>query len=130
MRITQMSQVLNKLWKILCPALLVGCAAVSQPGKPVDQPALNDWFSRRGVVTRDFKVENWPADAGASAGLPQRITFKTTKPSGELESWRSSLRDDLGAWLVDKKHPEGNCTSVDLRPEAESLAVEILIVCR
>jgi hypothetical protein len=129
-----MNQVLNKLWKILCPALLVSCAAVSQPGKqpdkPLDQPALTAWFSQRGLVTSDFKVENWPADAGASAGLPQRISFKTAKPSGELESWRTSLRDDLGAWLVDKKHPEGNCTSVDLRPEAETLVVEILIVCR
>ena len=108
--------------------LLVGCA--HQPSPAMDSSAMLTWFQQYGLETRNLQITSRPANDGSAGGLPQRIQFKTPKPAGALEAWRLKLRDALSAWLVEKGHPEGSCTSVDLTPEQDLVAVDIQIVCR
>lgn len=109
------------------------CACAQPPAPSFDPAAMLVWFQQRGVETRNLEITSRPVDNGASpsaSGLPMRLKFKTPKPEAELELWRRALRDDFGAWLAENGHPEGQCTSVDVKPEKELLAVDIQIVCR
>lgn len=99
--------------------------------EPLVQSAVTLWFQQRGIETRNLMIIIQPYGNGPNANnLPGRIQFKTPKPSGDQEKWRRKLRDDFSAWLVQHQHPEGGCTSVDLKPEQDLLAVDIQIVCR
>lgn len=95
----------------------------------MDQSTLLTWFTQRGIETRKLQIISRAPDQGSAAGLPQRIQFQTPKPANP-ETWRLELRDALSAWLVEQQHPEGQCTSVDIKSEQDLLAVDIQIVCR
>lgn len=114
------------------PATAAPSVSPSPSGSAValNQTAVAQWFEQRGIPTQGLIVISQSADSGAASGLPMRVQFHTPVPSGELETWRLQLRTDFSAWLVQNGHPEGGCTSVDLKPEQGTLAVDIQIVCR
>lgn len=107
------------------------CAAHQQvQERPVDQTSLLTWLTQRGLETKSLQITSRQVKAESIQAFPERVQFKTRKPAGELELWRVALRDELSAWLISQKHPEGACVSVDVTPEADLIALDIQIVCR
>lgn len=111
--------------------IFCACASYQQAQEvSVEQMSLLSWFAQRGLETKHLQMTSRQVKAESNQAFPERIQFKTNKPTGELESWRVSLRDELSAWLISQQHPEGACVSVDITPEADLIALDIQIVCR
>lgn len=115
---------------ILSFCVFFACAYQQHQEVSLNQTSLLTWLTQRGLETKSFQMTSRQVKADSVLAFPARVQFKTPKPTGELESWRVALRDELSAWLISQKHPEGACVSVDITPEADLIALDIQIVCR
>lgn len=100
------------------------------PAVQLNQAAVTLWLQQRGLETQNLIILSQSDNQGTASGLPMRVQFKTALPAGDQEKWRLQLRNEFSAWLVKNSHPEGQCTSVDLKSDKNQLSVDIQIVCR
>lgn len=115
-------------------------AATPNPLDQLSQVTVSLWLEQRGLMPKNLQMmsRSLPTPSGQPPveGPLMRAIFLTDKPTGTLETWRIKLREDFSAWLVEKKHPEGQCVSVDIKPvpkeptRPDRIEVDIQVVCR
>ncbi len=115
-------------------------SASVNPLEQLSQVTLSLWLEQRGLMPKNLQMMSTtlptPSGQPPREGPPLRAIFMTDKPKGDQEAWRIKLREELSAWLVEKGHPEGQCTSVTIKPvpkeptRPDRIEVDIQIVCR
>lgn len=121
-------------------AATASAAATPNPLEQLSQITVSLWLEQRGLMPKNLQMmsRSLPTPSGQKPieGPLLRAIFLTDKPTGTLETWRVKLREDFSAWLVEKKHPEGQCVSVDIKPvpkeptRPDRIEVDIQVVCR